>query len=310
MVEKREVSIQKRFSDAHALLEALVPKGEPAWLLYLDELERAAKWKALAASSRQVLEFPLGKQRAYVAELLQRAGTELNDMDDVADGGRSRFMESPSLATLSSFIQLIPDHNRLRAELLKCDAQLSDQPFSGTHAAIKLLLGELDEVFVKCEPFKSVGWSWSSESHAIAVCGGFIALCDHKEKLPTSVANFLTRYLAPRDWRSCEDPTVALDASCQALLSALRAALSGLNLNSDEKLVWLMRLQKIIAARANTIVSNKYRKAYGRAAEGLIAWRDVAKLSISEDVADRFILAIRNRYNRFTAFRRELDTRS
>ncbi|MCK5845551.1 MAG: hypothetical protein KAG97_12630, partial [Victivallales bacterium] len=141
MLRVELLALQDRWDEVRALLEALEPQGGSAWMVYVHGLEQASMWDALAVACRQILAFPNEKRIVYVADLLQRAGSERGNVDDVADGVRHRFMSDPSLDNLTMFFQQLPSRERQRIELLRLDVFLSGRPFDGVHAAVKLLLG-------------------------------------------------------------------------------------------------------------------------------------------------------------------------
>lgn len=74
----------------------------------------------------------------------------------------------------------------------------------------------------------------------------------------------------------------------------------------DEYLVWA---EKIGKRRINHIVSNKYRNAYARAAQVLGSLVETYRVMDRDDKAKRLLHHFYNeKYNRFSAFRREVKT--
>jgi hypothetical protein len=71
---------------------------------------------------------------------------------------------------------------------------------------------------------------------------------------------------------------------------------------------WFRFVERITTARIDHIVSNKYRKAYARAAEVLGGYMEALILNDRKDQAVGFLHLNRNqKYSRFSAFRAELQ---
>jgi hypothetical protein len=74
----------------------------------------------------------------------------------------------------------------------------------------------------------------------------------------------------------------------------------------DEYIAWAERIGK---SRINHIVSNKHRNAYARAAQVLGSLAETYKVMARDDKVNRLLHHFYNeKYNRFSAFRREVKT--
>jgi len=304
MADRRDEALLrlKGHGEAHAM----------AWLLYLHELEAASQWECLAEGCRLVLAFLHERKdrRDHVAGLLQKAGIGLGKMDDIAEGTRERFFLSPSLWYLSVLFSEVRGEETRREELAVYDRFLAKREFGGVHAAVKLLRGKLDEVLALCGDIKPLGWSYGTAPDPVAVCGGLVALCGGGETLPPNLSDMLDRYLDIRSFPFPAPISENTGTRKQCLKDSLRVALSALELEDGEKGALLERLRRAVVERADSIIHRQHRKAYGRAAEGLVAWAEVASLNGKAEDARKLLHGFHEQYKRHRAFRRELDTRA
>jgi len=219
---------------------------------------------------------------------------------------------NPSRRLLAELVGRLDDPDILRAELEAYDQFLDGRPFDQLHAVLKLLLGRFGEVQKRCtESPQYLGWSYSAPD-PMAVAAGFILLCLGAKTLPEHVSCFVERYLG-RDRFDCwyEAPAKGEAAKWnKALGKSLEQTLVEAKLGKEEKTELLDWLRERVAGRADQIVSKKHRKSYGKAAEGLAAWAEAARMNERPGDAEKSIAEFKERYPRHRAFLKELDQRA
>jgi hypothetical protein len=282
-------------------------EGIWGWLTYIYCQMQTACWDKIPPVCPKI--YPLLEDsfpKNTLGEWMQQAGEALKQPRVIAAGIRYRFAVYPSTTLLGELLLKVSDRTILEEEWVSWSGLLEkDSYHDDLKILLRLFLGDFNKVCTPSRPFAAVGWSDGSDS-AVLVVAIWIVLCGEKP-LPAPV-NDLLFWLFHNQSIMMDDLT-QVAAGQKALKETLCKSLALVEMTSDEKLQWLDKTRKVVETRVDTIVSNKRRGAYARAAEAVAAWCAVAKLLNKEQDAQSLIASLLQRYNRFSAFKRELNER-
>ncbi len=278
------------------------------WFAYILFHAQGGHWDKVPSACRKlfpILEEP--SQKVAVGEWMQQAGGKLDRPVAIAEGIRYRFAVYPSLDLLGQLIVQVSDQTILEGEWIRWVGVLEHTQYHrDLDALLHLFLGDFKKTCPLSRTFKAVGWSNGSDS-AVLVSAIWMALCNGEESLPAVLDKFLFQVFSARNMMF--DDLAEAAASQKALKETLRRTMAKVEMVPDEKLKWLEKTRKVVEMRVEAIVSNKYRKAYGRATDAVVAWCAVAKVLGREREGREFVAELLHRYNRFSAFKRELNQR-
>ena len=305
------------------------PLGYLAWL---DHLARQADWRSLAEVAEEALQvLAPGAARVKVAHYLVMAGEKTGDDELVLTGRRERFHSRRDASNLATLAREAERQGRRRDELAALLLRWPGKkklPLAERGLAVKAMLmaGELEPAFALVKDAKGVGWSEDNGvglffAATLKLASGHHPDCNVLEELFTRKAQdfFALSWLHPELFNAEsyggpeeEEEEVMNDRgqdNDDQVPAEIRRGLelavaSGVNL--EEYRSWA---QKIGEQRVNSIVSNKHRNAYDRAASVLTALAETlaatgAKPQAGALLADYY----HRRFNRFAAFRSELRT--
>lgn len=292
-------------------LEEFGEKHSSALFYFLDVLEQVEDWSRLSECCRFALEFLQENDRLHAASLLVKAGAALKKETDIVDGLRISFFWSPSVERIVELAGRIQSSENLSTELGKYDRFLARSSFNQCHAVVLLLQGRFDELLERCASNpKPLGWSYSAPD-AIAFSAGLLRLCSNKDDLPPQVQNLMSRHFFPNSIFTTVQTKESGERTVwnRRFMVLMHDAISQPPLEKDEKRHLLTGLRKMVSRRTEKIVESKYRKAYGRVAEGLTAWAEVAGLNGSPKDSDDLIQEFLKKFPRHSAFKRELSQR-
>lgn len=167
-----------------------------------------------------------------------------------------------------------------------------------------LMSGEIDRAFALCKQEKAVGWSGGSA--AALLYGSIVYLLSSGNTACTLSRNLLEDYGGGNTvfFDSYDDQPI--DTGTSGFLEIKRGLdqilTASLDLNRYRQ--WVVDIGE---QRINHIVSNKHRKAYGRAAMVLGSLAEVMTAEGNKNKAGSLLHEYcRVRYNRHVAFRREV----
>jgi hypothetical protein len=159
-----------------------------------------------------------------------------------------------------------------------------------------LLLGRLDEAFVKVGKKTAIGWS-GEEQQSGAVYAVILLVLSKGNPSASTIHALFSRYTCGRlggDAFLCEE---------------MKQRLARISCTAFQEQEWFLFVEKITTDRVDHIVSNKYRKGYARAAEALCGYMECLTLHDQQDRAAAFLRSKRDeKYKRYPAFRQEIDT--
>lgn len=282
------------------------PRG---YLYWLDVLMSAEDWRGVSQRAQQALKsFKMGDFRAQVAVMLVRAGEELNEGNLILKGKRERFYSLPNDRHLIDLIEEAEKNNQRGRELHNALEVLKTQEQHTLQVKALLMAGELGDAYSKAKNSDHIGWSYGNNAGGVLLGGILAALTDCAAKAPV-ITNLLQRYTNIKTYSfEISEDYVTPDREDTVVSNEILKGLKGAVILPADKKKFMSWAERIGRRRIDHIVTNKYRNAYGRAAEVLGAlaecWAVDGKTEKSRGIIEEF----RNqKYNRFTAFKREID---
>ncbi len=287
------------------------PESGPAWLWFLRNLHDRSEWARLAECSRKAVGLLEERFRTEALRMQVLAGTALKNAPDIAAGLTQLFCEYPTREKLAETVyRLCGRPDRLRSVLAQYEVFLSrSEAHRQLLAVTRILLGQFDDVFSACVKNPDpLGWSDQSPC-GIAAAAALFQISRGASGCPAQMQTVVSRYLFEPDIRRWEEANHAdFYKECnRALNEALSQALCTSECPEDQQSTLLQGVCDLVSARADAIVSGKYRKSYAKAAEGLAAWAEAATLCGEARWGQELIKTFRQRYNRHRAFQAELS---
>jgi len=288
-----------------------------AWLFWIWLLVSEDDWPAVAAVGEEAL--PVvgdGQFRALIAEKLLDAGAEISRPDLVLKGRREVFCSVPGEAPLLQLIEEAERQNLRDAELEQALEFVCSRENIEKTLLVKLLLmtGRIEAAFDKARKIRALGWSYGEGAGAMLFAAVLSLLCLHRIEAAVVIRRVLKRYgdsghaghaFDGESKQATEDRAGRGICSSEEILRGLQKA----SVSEEQKHRYLSWALETGRKRIEQIVSNKHRGAYDRAAETLGALAECYLLNGEEKKSRSLIDEYRNqRYNRYPAFRRELDS--
>lgn len=305
------VSLRNDFEKISELARTWADQQPYGYIFWLEQLEPRKSWTETAAVSREALSIiSPGEQRAKVAGHLITAGEQLDDKELILEGKRELFFSTPTYHSLVKFINEA-EKNNLRQQELDKAAEYLDQAEDRIHSkddmhiTALIMGGRIKQAFTRSKDAAPVGWSYSSSSGLLFSSALYLygRMNDQCSVISTLIEDYADRYFVEvfdHDFSDRDD----LEGEC------LRQIMQGLAMTklSDAELKryfqWAVKLGE---KRINHIVSNKYRKAYDRAAKVLVAMAEAyAAIDDNQKAVSMLKKYYHQLFNRFSAFRSEV----
>lgn len=280
-------------------------KQQPlSYLYWIEKLIKKKAWAEVASVAQEALEvLSQSDYRVSVAESLILAGKNQDDLGLVLKGKQEKFFSHPDDSTLLHWINEA-ETQKARTEALKQASKFlyQNRELSNLYIKVSLMAGEIDKAFVRVSKVKAFGWSHDQNSTGIVFAAILIALLPKKQH-PTPLHQAILEYYS-RSYSYETDP----EEPGTSLVAQMIQGLRGRQWPTTQRKVWLEWAETIGKQRIEHIVSNKYRKAYQRAAEILGALAEYFILSGKPDYGISIIVDYRDvEFHRYHAFRREVD---
>lgn len=289
-----------------------------AWLFWIRLLALAEDWNAAAAAAEQALAaVDHGYFRVQIAERLVEAGGKINRPDRVLTGLWEVFCSLPGEKALLRLLEEAERQNRRAEELERALDFVRSLPADHPSLLAKILLmvGKVREAFESNRDTPALGWSFSQNAGAVVFAGILALLCSSRIAEAATVRRLLRRHAdsfdAPPDFLEEPDSKPEAPGGNEPRTRISEEILTGLRCTSSspkelqQYRLWAMGIGR---GRVEQIVGAKHRGAYDRAAEVLGALAECSLLNGNEEGGRDLIDEYRNRrFNRYPAFRRELD---
>lgn len=290
------------------LAEEVRKKQAPVgYLFWLDQLRTNEAWNELVQAASEALRtMPHDALRAEAAAQLSFAGERTGDKSLVVQGRREQFFSKPNEDNLAALFQEANAQQVSKAELSKALAYLEAAPklkfllqnppdFSFLKIKIMLLSGKLRESYAAIDQKAAIGWSEKKRTTG-AVYVSILHVLSQGHAQAKTIHSLFTKYINDRY------------SSNDFIAEAIQQRLLQVSVASWQKEQWLKFVEQISVARAEQIISNKYRKGYARGAEALGGYMECLILHEQRSQAAAFLDLTRNQqYKRYPAFRQELD---
>jgi hypothetical protein len=285
--------------------KAKQPRGYVFWLRRLKEQK---EWKAIVKASPKALEvLGKGKYRERVSEFLIEAASALNDADRTLTGKRERFFSRLCDQNLRDLFAEAIAQNARERELETVLGFLdgldkAEQP-DAFRVRLLLMAGRLNDAFNLVKRERGIGWS---TGNAGVVFGSILSVAaDHSNKAGT-IKKLLEAYAE----RTAVPSFRMVITDSRSTMSFYDEIIRGLKMNPppglelEEMLSWA---KKIGESRITSIVSNKYRGAYDRAAQVLGCLAEAQIVMEKKDRATKLLRTFyTEKFNRHSAFRKEV----
>jgi hypothetical protein len=284
------------------------PRG---YLTWIDYLARSADWKTVVSASREALteihndNLVMSEFGLSAARYLGRAGEQLHDHSIILESARYAFSISPSNGTL---IKLVHVSGAEKADVLVEAIQLLSARERSQNLLVRTLLmaGRIEEtleIAMECNP---VGWSHGDNPGGL--CFSAILAYHVLDRLKDfhEINSLLTTY-ADVDEFECEESGVDKNTCQSLMIEEIQRGIEASVLGRKKHAQYLRWAHDIGTQRIDHIVSNTHRRAYRSAAKVLVALHELHKHDDDYEIAGDLLDLYRTRYNRHTAFKRELN---
>lgn len=291
------------------------PEGYLGWVAALAE---QGDDKAMLKAAREALE-KIPKDltiRAKIANFIYQAGEKQPNIQLKLEGAAASFYAAPSLHRLLALYEAAWENNMfssVKEEILERIEELRSENKTGrrvdTRGAVTwlsnsvffhslILGGDYEKLFDLCPGNGPLGWS-TGDNPKPFLLASLLELAAFEVNHRPILAQLWQRILD--DSNQFGGPQVY-----EKYKVVLKKVYGPLKLNWEEKEAHLAWCQKQVSDRVSGIVSNQYRRSYGRAAELVVAVSETwAALGRGRE-SKAFIDSCHKKYNRYSAFRREL----
>jgi hypothetical protein len=256
-----------------------------------------------------------GTDRARVARLLHKVGRRRKDHALSLEGKREELFSDPNDRTLCELLHEAVEPKTRARELdgvvRYFDVRGSDE-YGTLHVKALLMTGRLDVAFAKASRGKEERWSYTGAKTGLLYGAVLYALARPDDNEAPTIMAVIGRYAGETsvyggydDLSDHDDEELPPDC----FTSAICAALKKVRIDEKTRRKYESWARKKADSRITYIVSNKYRRAYGRAAEMLIALAEYYACTGRGAKGREVIAHYRDKtFNRHTAFRGEVDS--
>lgn len=282
------------------------PQGYLFWLNILKQNNDPKGIINVGAEGLKALK--QGRFRERVAKFIIDAAENQNDTKTLLRGRRESFFSRMSDQNL---LDLVDEAIRQDARDRELDVVINhfkshksmDGDQKTLYIKILLMAGRLDTAFTISRKEKSVGWSY--QSNAGVVFGSVVTvLAGHCEKAVTIKA-LLRGYANQRSVYS--ERFLVDDETGTSFYDEIISGLKQKKYSKAKRTEYFKWAEKIGKSRIEHIVSNKYRRAYERAAQVLGSLAEAYAATEQKNKAAKILHEYYNeKFNRFSAFRREV----
>ena len=282
------------------------------YLYWLDLLNGRQAWTEVCAVAQEALEnMPKGELRAQAAKLLNTAGIKSGNHELILQGLREALYSAPDSAKLSRLIEEACRQKLRDVELERALKALKrGEEARQLKLKILLMLGRLNEASRLVDTEKSLGWSSSYQNPGVGLFfGGLLTALTGDDGRGATIQGLLARYAGNVSDYTFFSPDPSLSEGSSVILREIRQGLQTISMQEDETRRWTTLAYNMGGNRIDSIVSNKHRNAYRRAAEVLGALMEFELINGRKEEALVLLESFRDqKYKRYSAFRSELKS--
>ena len=238
------------------------------------------------------------------------AGEKLENGDLVLEGKREAFFSIPSHSSLIQLVKEAEKHNKRESELSKAIDHLSaaarsDSPDKFLLVKTLLMTGRIKDSFSFAGDADKVGWSY--QNHGGVLFSSILYLAGRMNE-DCSVTDSLLEDYAGDVFFDMYDIVFPDDFDVETeCCHEIKYGLAISNITAEELDMYFKWAVNLGEKRIRHIVSNKYRKAYNRAARVLVALAETFAARDKNAEASAILKKYYHKlFNRFAAFRSEI----
>lgn len=306
------VRLRNDFAKMSELARAWGDKQPHGYIFWLKQLARKGSWKETAEVSREALSrLNPGKQRCEAARYLILAGEELENGALILEGKRESFFSCPDITSLMLLIEEAEKNNLREKELDGAIQYLDTAEFKlfekDMLVAVLLMAGRIEGAFAYAGEVTPVGWSYASPggllfSSILNMAGGLNEGCSVTNSILEAYARRVSPQLSYYPFPG--DMEVEKGSSCQIRKGLVIAVPEIPDRELEKYFHWAIEIGE---KRIDHIVSNKYRKAYNRAAKILVSLAETYAARGDDNKAAAILKKYyHDLFKRFAAFRSEV----
>lgn len=303
-----EVTTMTEGSEGLASLAKRLGEKQPRGYLYwIQELRKRSDWKTTISACQEALQsISQNTFKVQVAEYLIEAAQTIDDKKMILTGRREKFFASLSRTDLVDCLAEASDQKARDSEIkiiLEHLLNLKEQKTLQT--LILILSGKLDEAFERIKNSKAIGWSDGKSGTGI-LFGSLLTVLTKGADNAQVIKTVLQRY-ADQDSRDDRPDLMEKHKNGFGVTREIKKSLQEISATPRQQEKWLSWTTGIAERRIDHILTNKHRRAYGRAAEVLGALAEYYVIQNDPSKAAALLREHRDKkYNRFPAFKQEL----
>ena len=305
------VGLRNDLEKISALARTWADKQPLGYICWLKHLETKELWEEVCVVAREALSrLNHGKHRAKTAGYLVQAGEKLESNELALEGKRETFFSIPSHTSLIQLVKEAKKQNKREAELGRAIDHLSAAVRSDSHDKVLLvktllMAGRIKNAFSFARDVDKVGWSY--QNHGGVMFSSILYLAGRMNE-DCLVTDSLLEGYAEDDFSDMYDNDFPDDFDVEMQCSQeIKHGLAISSITDGELEIYFKWAVDIGEKRIRHIVSNKYRKAYNRAAQVLVALAET--FAARDENAEASAILKKYYYklfNRFAAFRGEV----
>lgn len=269
------------------------PRGYLFWL-YLLKSEGDSS-EIIKIGKEGLKRLPATPLREQLAGEIVQAGEILEDFPVVLEGRREIFHSVSSKSNLIPLLKEAIKQDVFEREIKKVTTFLSDNGGINDKLLAKVLLmkGDMANAFDLAGDLEPLGWSYGHNNAGAVVFAGILsALVIDKIDNARIIQSLFKGYVAN---------------SGSFIYQEIMKGLKGSVMTAENKAEYLKWIETLGIRRVHSIVSNKHRRSYGKAAEILGGLAEYYYLMDDQRAAYELISQHRDEiFNRYPAFKREL----
>jgi hypothetical protein len=275
------------------------------YLFWLEKLFDQANWQEIATVCQEALyALSYSERRAKVADSLIYAADKLKDLPLLLKGKREQCLSLPNEYFLLQWLNEAEAQGKKTEELTIALTFLAKKSrLVSLYAKTCLIAGELEKAFTLAKEEKSYGWSYSSAG--VVFAGLLTALLPPNTPPPRCIRNLLEHYVEKSAYPYRAEATLPTG---KRMIDQVLQGLRSKEYTPAERTQYLEWAENLGKGRIEHIVNNKFRKAYGRAAEVLGALAEYFILTDHQEHALSLITHYRDvQFTRYPAFKSEVN---
>ncbi len=302
------VYIKDGIDDVQALARKWKGRQPRGYLFWINILIDQKDWNKVIDTAREAASvITFNYLRGVIALEMINAGEKIQDDQIILEGKRELFYSVPEEKHLIIFLKEAKRQKVLNAEISNVLSYLGNYEEEKKDLKIKVLMikGDLSEAFLKVKRADVLGWSYSYKSVAILFAGILSALVIENIQEAEIIKIILKRYTETGE--SYSSTADRYNDTDPFMFHEILEGLKNSPIDGAQRIRYITWVKNLGKKRIESIVSNKHRKSYNKAAEILCGLAECFILLNKKQTGLDLIYEYRDeKYFRYSAFRREL----